>query len=217
MWAGKDFWEVRVSAQLGPDSTRAGKKGLDKVFFTRFLSFTGHTTRWTNWWTSAGSEGTHSYGLGTISRSVARLSQNGVSGFALRNYFAASPYHVTWGHGWSFLGVLSFLKSWSSPLDQQKKSMSLHKISPKNVWPSPSPLNPSWYYWSLLTGCLCIVTHCHNTVAKRWISLSICRKTILKWCAGDPSNKYYIHTFCQGAHLCQFQSWKKIMLWLTPS
>ena len=69
-----------------------------------------------------------------------------------------------WG-GWVFLGV-SFLKSWPSPLDQQKKSMTIHKRWPKNVWPSPSPLNPSWYYWSLLTGWSCIVTHCHNTVAK---------------------------------------------------
>ena len=119
------------------------------------------------------------------------------------------------GMGWGFLGVLSFLNSWPSPLEQQKKSMTLHKRWPKNVWPSLSPLNPSWYHWSLLTGCLPIVRHCHNTEVKRWISLSICDKTILKCSAGDPSNKYYIRIFCQGAHLCQFQFWKK-MLWRWP-
>ena len=110
------------------------------------------------------------------------------------------------GGCWGFLSVLSFLKSWPSPLDQQKKSMTLHKRSPKNVWPSPSPLNPSWYYWSLLTGCLRIVTHCHNTVAKRWISLSICHKTILRSCAGDPSNKYYIRIFVKDHTSVNFNS-----------
>ena len=73
--------------------------------------------------------------------------------------------------------------------------MTLHKRSPENVWPSPSPLNPTWYYWSLLTGCLRIVTQCRNTVAKLWISLSICHKTILKCCAGDSLNKFYIGSF----------------------
>ena len=81
--------------------------------------------------------------------------------------------------GLGLLSVLSFLKSWPFPLDKQKKSMTLHKRSHENAWSSPSPLNPIWYYWSLLTSCLRIVTHCHNTVAKRWISLSLCHKSIL--------------------------------------
>ena len=61
----------------------------------------------------------------------------------------------------------------------------------------PIPLPPfhSWYYWSLLTGCLRIVTHCHNTVAKHWISLSLCYRTDLKCCASDSLNKCYICIF----------------------
>ena len=59
----------------------------------------------------------------------------------------------------------------------------------------PISPNHSWYYWSLLTGCLRIATHCHNTVAKRWILLSLCHKNKLKCCAGDSLNKYYIRIF----------------------
>ena len=104
------------------------------------------------------------------------------------------------GVGWGFLGV-SFLKSWPSPLDQQKKSMTLHKRWPKNMWPSPAPLNPSWYYWSLLTRCLCIVTHCHNTVAKRWISLStyVIKLSSNVVPATLRTNITFVF-FCQGAH-----------------
>ena len=83
---------------------------------------------------------------------------------------------AAWGDSFlyflGFLGVLSFLKSWPSPLAKQKQSMTLPKRSPKNVT-LPVSRNPSWYYSSLLTGCLRIVAHCHNTVAKRWISLSL--------------------------------------------
>ena len=61
--------------------------------------------------------------------------------------------------GGGFWGVLSFLKSWTSPLAQQKKSMTLHKKTHENVWPFPSPLKATWYYWSVLAGCLLIATH----------------------------------------------------------
>ena len=84
--------------------------------------------------------------------------------------------------------------------------MTLHKRSLENVWPSPSPHNPTWYYWSLLTGCLRIVMHCHNTVTKLWISLSLCHKTILKCCAGDPSNKCYIRIFVKERTSVNFNS-----------
>ena len=52
-----------------------------------------------------------------------------------------------------------------------------------------------FFYWSLLTGCLRIVTHCHNTIAKHWISLSLCYRTNLKCCAGDSLNKCFIRIF----------------------
>ena len=77
------------------------------------------------------------------------------------------------------------------------------------MWPSPSPLNPSWYYWSLLTGCLRMVTLCHNTVAKSWISLSICHKTIFKCRAGDSLNKYYIRIFVKERPSVKFSSERK--------
>ena len=117
------------------------------------------------------------------------------------------------GRGWVYL---SFLKSWPSPLAQQKKRMTLHRRLPENVWPYPSPLNPPWYYRLLQTACLRIATHCHNTVAKCWISLSQCHKTNLKCCAGNSLNKYYILYFCQEPHICQFEFWKKMpWRWLT--
>ena len=54
-----------------------------------------------------------------------------------------------WG-SWGFLGVLSLLKFWPSPLDQQKKSMPFHKRSPENVyWPSPSPLD-TIHFWPVV-------------------------------------------------------------------
>ena len=36
---------------------------------------------------------------------------------------------------------------------------------------------------------------CHNTMAKHWISLSLCYQTNLKCCAGDSLNKCYIRIF----------------------
>ena len=90
--------------------------------------------------------------------------------------------------GLSFLGVLSFLNSWRSPLDEQKKSMTLHKRSPTNVWPSPSP---------------------HNTEAKHWISLSLCHKTNLKFCAGNSLNKYHIRIFVKKHTSVNFNSERK--------
>ena len=101
--------------------------------------------------------------------------------------------------GGGFLGVLSFLKSWPSPLgplDQQKKSMTLHKRSPKNVSPSPSS---------------------HNTVAKLWISLSLCHKTNLKFCAGDSLNKYYLCIFVKKRTSVNFNSERKCCMALTRS
>ena len=50
----------------------------------------------------------------------------------------------------------AFPKSWPSALDQQKKhdpSQKYHLKMSDPPLPSP-PLNPFWYYWSLLTGCL---------------------------------------------------------------
>ena len=113
------------------------------------------------------------------------------------------------GGGRGPFGCIVFSKVLTLPSRPAKEK---HDPSQQIAWKCvtlPVSSYPSWYYWSLLTGCLRIVTHCHNTVAKR------CQKTILKCCAGDPSNKYYIRIFCQGAHLCQFQFWKK-MLWRWP-
>ena len=112
-----------------------------------------------------------------------------------------------WGGGRGFLVVLSFLMSWPPPpppLGPAKDHLNMC---------DPLPISPyhSWYYWSLLTSCLRIVTHCHHTVAKHWISLSLCYQTNLKWLFEQILHSY----FCQEAHLCQFQFWK-ITLWRWP-
>ena len=60
----------------------------------------------------------------------------------------------------------------------------------------------------LLTRCLLIVTHCHNTNAKRRISLSPCHQAILKSCA-DDSRSFRI--LVEERTSFDWQFWKKIM------
>ena len=112
----------------------------------------------------------------------------------------------------TFLGKVRFLLGWGGrggagafwvyclfwspdppPWTSKSKAWPYPKDHLKNVWPSPSPLT-LLYTTGHLTACLHIVTHCHNTVAKRGVSLS--HNTInLKFCASDSLNKYCIRTF----------------------
>ena len=70
------------------------------------------------------------------------------------------------------------------------------------------PISPKPFLILLVT-CLCIVAYCHSTVAKCWISLSLCHKTNLKFCAGDSLNKYYIRIFVKKRTSVNFSSERK--------
>ena len=108
------------------------------------------------------------------------------------------------GVGWAGLGLFGCIV-FSKVVTQQKKSMTLHKRSPKNVWPSPSP-HPSWCCWSLLLRivvCPAVTTLWQNA------EFHLCHKAILKCCADDPSNKHYIRIFVKERTSVNFKSERK--------
>ena len=113
------------------------------------------------------------------------------------NIFREGTFFIGVGGGGGGAGAFwVYCLFWSPdppPWTSKSKAWPYPKDHLKNVWPSPSPVT-LLYTTGHLTACLHIVTHCHNTVAKRGVSLS--HNTInLKFCASDSLNKYCIRTF----------------------